>query len=98
MIIVIGRALARSNSLTELLDLSLEHVQRSRKEQGCLSHAVHQDTENPLRLVFVEEWADRASLEQHFRLPASRDFVRAARALAAEPPTIDIFDANLLQL
>jgi len=98
MILVIGRVLAKANSLAQLLDLGLEHVKRSRKEPGCVSHAVHQDAENPLRLVFVEEWADRASLEQHFRVPASRAFVRSVRALAAEPPTINIFEANPLQL
>jgi quinol monooxygenase YgiN len=32
---------------------------------------------NPLRLVFVEQWADRAALSAHFAVPASRDFVRA---------------------
>ncbi len=97
MIIVIGRVLAKSNSLAELLDLSLEHVRRSRTEPGCLSHAVHQDAENPLRLVFLEEWADYASLQEHFRVPASRAFVGAARALAAEPPTINSYDANPLK-
>jgi quinol monooxygenase YgiN len=97
MIIVIGSVFAKHDSLEELLDLSLEHVRRSRKEPGCLSHAVHQDAENPLRLVFVEEWADRASLEEHFRVPASRAFVRAARALATERETINSYDASLLQ-
>jgi quinol monooxygenase YgiN len=97
MIIVVGRVLARSDSLSELLDLSIEHSRRSRKEPGCLSHAVHQDVENPLQLVFVEEWADRLSLEQHFRVPASLVFVKAASALAAGKPTINIFDANPLQ-
>ena len=97
MIIVIGSVLAKSDSLAELLDLSLEHVQRSRTEPGCLSHDVHRDVENPLTLVFVEEWEDRASLEEHFKVPASRAFARAARALAAESPTIDIYDAKLLQ-
>ena len=98
MIIVIGRVLARSNNLENLLELCIEHSQRSRKEPGCLSHAVHRDAENPLKLVFVEEWADRASLDRHFRIPASRDFVRAARVLAAELPVINVFDANLLQI
>jgi hypothetical protein len=51
--------------------LSLEHVHRSRKEPGCISHAVHVDCENSLRLVFIEQWADRAALSIHFAVPAS---------------------------
>lgn len=98
MIIVIGSISAKAGYLKELVALSLSHVQRSRIEPGCLSHAVHRDAENPLRLVFVEKWADREALEAHFALPASHNFVRAAWKLAAEPPTIDIYEAEVLQI
>ena len=61
------------------------------KEPGCISHAVHIDCENPLRLVFVEQWADRAALLAHFAVPASRNFVRALQPLAAGATTIEIY-------
>ena len=98
MIIVTGSIQARADRLDELLALSLEHVRRSRAEPGCVSHAVHQDCENPHRLVFVEEWADRAALLSHFSVPAARAFVRSATALATEPPAMKIYDATLLRL
>jgi quinol monooxygenase YgiN len=98
MIIVTGSILAGPDSLDDLLALSLEHVRRSRAEPGCVSHAVHRDAENPLRLVFLEEWADRASLAAHFAVPESRDFVKAARELASEPPRINIYDASPLRM
>jgi quinol monooxygenase YgiN len=77
--------------------LILEHVHRSRTEPGCISHSVHVDCENPLRLVFIEQWADRAALTAHFAVPASRNFVRALGPLAAGVPTIDIYDATKLE-
>ena len=77
MIVVTGSVTAREDSLDEVRRLSLEHVHRSRKEPGCISHAVHVDCENSLRLVFIEQWADRAALSAHFAVPASRSFVRA---------------------
>jgi quinol monooxygenase YgiN len=98
MIVVTGSVLAKPESIDELLALSLEHVRRSRAEPGCISHAVHRDAEDPLRLVFVEEWADRAALEAHFAVPASRAFAKAAGALAAEPPTMNLYDATRLPL
>ena len=98
MIIVIGSITSRDGCLNELVSLSLEHVRRSRIEQGCLLHAVHKDMENPLRLVFVEKWVDRRALEDHFALQASRDFVRSARKLAAESPMMEIFEAEVLQI
>ena len=62
MIVVTGSVTARPDSFDEVKRLSLEHVHRSRTEPGCISHAVHVDCENPLRLVFFEQWADRAAL------------------------------------
>ncbi|MEO8833090.1 MAG: putative quinol monooxygenase [Bradyrhizobium sp.] len=97
MILVTGSVTAREESLNEVRQLSLEHVHRSRNEPGCLSHAVHIDCENPLRLVFVEQWTDRAALLAHFAVPASRDFVRALQPLAATATTLEIYDAARLE-
>jgi quinol monooxygenase YgiN len=97
MIVVTGSVTAREDSLSEIRRLSLEHVRRSRAENGCISHAVHVDCENPLRLVFIEQWADRAALMAHFAVPASRDFVRALQPLAAASPTLEIYNATRLE-
>jgi quinol monooxygenase YgiN len=93
MIVVTGSVIARRESFDEVLKLSLEHVHRSRREPGCISHAVHVDCENPLRLVFFEQWADRAALLAHFALTASRDFVTALQPLAAATTTLEIYNA-----
>src|SRR6202789_3318672 len=97
MIVVTGSVTPREDSLTEVRKLSLDHVHRSRKEAGCISHAVHVDCEDPLRLVFIEQWADRAALLAHFAVPASRDFVRALQPLAAAATTIQLYDATQLE-
>jgi quinol monooxygenase YgiN len=94
MIVVTGSVTARPDTFDEVRKLSLEHVHRSRGEPGCISHAVQVDCENPLRLVFYEQWADRAALMTHFAVPASRDFVRALQSLAAAATTIEIYDAT----
>lgn len=94
MIVVLGSVIAQEGRSSEALRLSQEHVARSRAEPGCVSHAVHQDTENPSRLVFVEQWADQAALWAHFKVPASRDFASALAALAEERPRIEIYEAT----
>ena len=76
MIVVTGSVTVRTETFDEARRLSLEHVHRSRQEPGCISHAVHVDCENPLRLVFFEQWADRTALAAHFAVPASGEFVR----------------------
>jgi quinol monooxygenase YgiN len=96
VILVIGSVTAQPGRYQEALALSQEHVARSRTEPGCVSHAVHRDTENPDRLVFVEEWLDEASLQQHFKVPASRAFAKALGGLASQPPTMTVYDAAKL--
>jgi quinol monooxygenase YgiN len=97
MLIVTGSLVARRDSFDELRAQALEHVRRSRGEPGCLSHAVHVDCENPLRLVFIEEWESKDALLTHFAVPESRAFVKSARALAIEASPIGIFDAARIE-
>jgi quinol monooxygenase YgiN len=97
MILILGHVTARPEHFDEVLSLSQLHVERSRAEPGCLAHAVHRDTENPLRLVFVEKWTDMAALQLHFRVPASRDFGKALATLASEPPGLEIYDASAVK-
>lgn len=98
MLIVTGSARARPATLAQALALSLEHVHRSRAEPGCLLHSVHQDVEDPHRLVFVEHWADREALAAHFAVPASLEFVIALADLVDGAPTLDIYDATPTRL
>ena len=89
-----GSIRARTDTVERLLALSLEHVRRSRQEPGCLLHSVHRDAEDPLRLVFVEHWADTGALRAHFEVPASGAFVGEATVLADRPPEMMIYDAR----
>lgn len=98
MILVTGSILAKAESLDQLLALSLEHVRRSRTEPGCVMHSVHQDAENPLRLVFLEEWSDKAALAAHFVVPASREFLQTAIELADASPLINIYEATRVEM
>jgi len=98
MIIVLGRIAARPDSFDELRRLSLEHVHRSRKEPGCIAHAVHIDSEDPYGLVFVEKWKDATALAAHFKVAGSIEFVTKARALGAAAPVIEIFEANATRI
>jgi quinol monooxygenase YgiN len=94
MIIVTGTVKAQPATLARMRELCLEHVHRSRAEPGCLLHSVHHDVEDPLTMMFLEHWQDRAALDAHFRVAASSDFVTAVAALAAAPPAMQIYEAE----
>jgi len=97
MIIVTGSATANPDALPEVLRLGVEHVLRSRLEPGCLLHSVHQDVENPNRIVFLEHWLDRDALRVHFGVAESRAFGKALRSLTTEP-TMEIYEAERVEL
>jgi len=94
MIIVHGAIEIDPEHWEDAMELSLEHVERSRAEPGCISHAVHIDAENPNRLVFFEEWQDMAALQTHFQVPASGEFIQKLEALATSKPEMHIFEAE----
>jgi quinol monooxygenase YgiN len=97
MIIVTGSVTAAPGKRARLMEISLEHVRRSRTETGCISHSVSVDAENPDRLVFFERWIDLAALQRHFAVPASRAFAREAGGLAERPPDLNAYDAEELK-
>ncbi len=94
MVIVLGSVTVREEVLEEALTLAREHVERSRLEPGCISHAVHIDTDNTNHLVFVEQWQDMDALQQHFRVPESASFVEAMGNLATSAPSLKIYTAS----
>ena len=94
MIVITGSFVAKVGRLAEALALSLEHVRRSRLESGCISHAVHQDAENPNRLFFFEQWADQAAIAAHFAKPSSLAFAKAVAHLAVEAPKLAMYAAT----
>lgn len=96
MILVIGHATARTDTVDEMLRLSIEHVLRSRAEPGCISHEVSRDALDPLRLTFVERWADLAVLQTHFRVEASRGFAKALAQLGDGVPEMALYQSEAI--
>ena len=98
MTIVLGKVQVREGMLDQAIAVSIEHVNRSRLEPGCVSHSVNLDAENRNVLVFVEQWDDRAALWQHFQVPASQAFVKTVGAMAAQRPSMQVFEATPVAL
>lgn len=90
MIVVLADVLIRPDMIDAALRISREHVTRSRTEPGCLSHDMFVDPDRSNRLMFVERWADRGTLDTHFAVPESIEFARTLGELAAEPPDMKI--------
>ena len=98
MILVIGECAIKEEAINEALQISLEHCARSLLEAGCLSHEVSRGVKDPLRLIFVERWADHAALMAHVQVPASRAFGKALGQFCSSAPRMDIYDSTPVSL
>ena len=96
MIIVTGSVTAKPGSFEALLDACQAHVQRSRSEDGCISHAVRIDSEDPMKLVFFEEWRDMATLQAHFVTPGIPLLLAAFREHSSASEKITTYEATKL--
>jgi quinol monooxygenase YgiN len=96
MIIVTGSVTAKPGSFEALLEACQAHVLRSRAEDGCISHAVRIDSEDPMKLVFFEEWRDMPALQAHFVTPGIKDLLAAFKEHAAASEKITTYEATKL--
>ena len=90
MIVITGSATARPGAFETLRAEALAHSERSRAEDGCLSHRAYVDAADPDRLFFHEEWRDMAAVAAHFRHPDTQRILAAIRehAVASDGPVL----------
>ena len=70
----------------------IELIEESRKEEGCVSYHLQQNTERENYLVFVEEWKSNEAIEKH---NSSEHFTRIVPLLVEmceDAPVIQTFD------
>ena len=94
MILVTGTVTAEARYHRRDAARLAEHVHRSRKEPGCISHHVSIDADDPLTLHFTERWESVEALKAHFRVPESRAMWKRLQELAADPGAMHIYEAE----
>lgn len=52
-------------NVEEYIILARELVAETRKEEGCITYALHQDINDPSIVTMLEEWVDEEALNQH---------------------------------
>lgn len=53
----------------ELKSVCLELIEPTRKEKGCISYNLYQDTTNPGKFTFIENWQSKEHLDVHMKTP-----------------------------
>lgn len=50
-------------------------IETTRKEDGCVTYALHRGTEDPSLFVFYENWASADHLDAHLAAPHLQDLL-----------------------
>jgi quinol monooxygenase YgiN len=86
VIIVVGRVSTDAAKRADLIEVARKVASASRREVGCISYRIYEDTERANDFVFVEEWESEDALQLHFRTPHISEFMQVVRrAIVAAP-------------
>ena len=92
MIHILASFKVKNDKLSDFIKLCNELIEESRKEEGCVSYHLQQNTEKENHLVFVEEWKSNEAIEKH---NSSEHFTRIVPLLVEmceDAPVIQTFD------
>ena len=92
MIHILASFKVKNDKLSDFIKLCNELIEESRKEEGCVSYHLQQNTERENHLVFVEEWKSNEAIEKH---NSSEHFTRIVPLLVEmceDAPVIQTFD------
>ena len=65
MITIVAKNVIKEGKLEEFKALAKEHVEKSRKEAGCIAFNLNEDINNKNVLTFIEEWENKEAIELH---------------------------------
>ncbi len=92
MVIVIARFRPHPDQREELVVLLTEVQEASRRDEGCLNYGYFSEVADSLSFIAVEEWRDRAALDEHLRQPHVARLVSALPDLGDGSPEIVIHE------
>jgi quinol monooxygenase YgiN len=83
-LIVVGKVVAKNESVEIVKSELMKLIEPTRKEDGCIEYKLHQDNEVPARFIFYETWESLAHLEKHMNTDHFKNFVSFVGSLVEE--------------
>ncbi|NSB12756.1 putative quinol monooxygenase [Clostridium beijerinckii] len=65
MIKIVAKSVIKNEQIEKYLKLAKELVDKSRKEEGCISYGLFQDINDSSIFTFIEEWKDEEAINLH---------------------------------
>lgn len=85
---VVATLKAKPGQEEKVRGMLLGLLEPSRRDKGCLRYELFQARDTPTTFVFLEEWADDASLQTHLASPLIQNGAAQLMPLLTAPPDI----------
>ena len=96
MLLIVAEAMVKEGCAEQFIKAAEPCIAGTRKEEGNISYDCMVDIFNPCKLVFVEQWENRESLDKHTRTEHFQAFVAATKTLMAARLVVKVYDAKKL--
>lgn len=83
---------AQPDKLEELKATMKSLLPDTRAYDGCKGVTVHQDQDDPTRILVLETWISRPQYKKYFAWRTETGALAAVVALSAAPPSVRYFD------
>jgi quinol monooxygenase YgiN len=91
-VVVVGSFTAQPGKEREAAEALRALVEPTHAEDGCILYALHQGTDDPRRLAFVERWTSREKLDAHLSTPHVQDLLAHVEELFGDSADIVVYE------
>jgi len=65
MIKIVAKSVVKDGEKDQYLKVAKELIEKSKKEEGCISYELFEDINDASVLTFIEEWKDSDAINSH---------------------------------
>jgi quinol monooxygenase YgiN len=91
-VVVVGSFKAQPGKEAEAVEAFRALVEPTHEEDGCILYALHQGTDDPSRLAFIERWASREELDAHLSSSHVAEVLERAEELFGDSADIVVYE------
>ncbi len=95
MLRIVAENYIRSGAKEKYLELASQLVEATRREEGNISYALHQDAADENHLTFIEEWKDEEAIKLHNESEHFTTLVPRMHAFAEKPGNVCVYKVLL---
>lgn len=83
---------AKPDKIEQACQVLTALLEPTRQEQGCINYDLHQNTDDPCRFVFYENWTSSADLDNHAKSDHLKVMRDQADELFADPIDVTLWE------